>query len=79
MVKHQEKILVAICLAFYAWGFIDDRFRHWSFIGGYSTFIAFIVVERKSKGRPLVDLAVIMMIAGVLILLGIQILTYMRG
>jgi hypothetical protein len=78
-VKHVEKILFAICLAFYAWGFIDERFRQWAMIGGYSTFIAFIINVRKRKGQPRVDFSVVLMIAGVIVLFGLQIADSIRG
>lgn len=77
--KHLEKSLFVICLAFYAWGFIDDRFRYWAMIGGYSAFIALIVAGRKRKGEPLVDVGVLLMIACVVVLFGVQIADYLRG
>lgn len=77
--KHLDKILFVISFAFYASEYIDERFRHWGFIGGYSTFIALVLTERKRKGLPLFDLGMQLMVACVILMLGMRILDYIRG
>jgi hypothetical protein len=76
--RHLDKICFVICLAFYAWGIIDDRAKLWGMIGGNSTFILYILVLRKRKGQRLVDLSVMVLIICVVLLLGLQILDYIR-
>lgn len=77
--KYLDKMLFIMCLAFYAWGMIDGRAKLWGMIGGNSTFILYILVLRKRKGQPLVDFSVMVLIACVVILLGLQILDYIRA
>lgn len=48
-------------------------------IGGYSSFIAYIMNVRKRKGQALVDFSVVLMIAVVIILFGLQIADSIRG
>jgi hypothetical protein len=67
-----------MCLAFYAWGMIDGRAKFWGMIGGNSTFIFYILLLRKRKGQRLVDVSVMVLIVCVVLLLGLQILDYMR-
>lgn len=76
--KHLEKFLFVVGLLFYSSVFIDDRFQYWSFIGGYSTFIALLIIGRKRKGLPLINSSVLLMGACVILFLGIQILHYIR-
>ncbi len=73
------KDIVCNLLSFYAWGFIDESFRHWAMIGGYTTFIAFIVNARKRKGQALVDFSLLLMIACAILLLCLRIADYIRG
>jgi hypothetical protein len=77
-VKHLDKILFVMCLAFYTWGIIDGRAKLWGMIGGNSTFILYILVLRKRKGQRLVDLSVMVLIVCVVLLLGLQMLDCIR-
>ncbi len=77
--KHLEKILFVVSLAFYAWGIVDDRFMHWGMIGGVSAFLLLIASTRKRKGQPLIDSGMILMIAVVVVMVCLRILDYIRG
>jgi hypothetical protein len=77
--KHLEKFLFVVCLAFYAWGFVDKSFQQWPMIGGYSAFIALIAFRRRSKGEPVVDFVFMLMVACVLFLIVLQFAWLLRG
>lgn len=70
--KHLEKVLFVVCLAFYGWGFIDRSVQQWPMIGGYSAFIALIAYRRRRKGEPVFDFVFMLMLACVFLLIVLQ-------